>query len=123
MMVVNLLESILVLLAPLFMSIILPQKWFHDRFVTKGTLLVVLGLGYLMYFNNHLQYQIPFPVGLVTWMPAIVIAIIVLVFLIDRFRFLDRVLDEVSSRLLIFLYISIPVSLVSLLVVLIRNII
>jgi len=123
MMVVNLIESVLVLLAPLLLSIVLPQKWIYDRFMTKGTLLVLFGLGYFMYFDNQLQYQTPFPVELVSWTPAIAIAILGLVFLIDRYHFLDRILDELSSRLLIFLYISIPVSLASLLVVLIRNII
>ena len=123
MMVVNLIESILVLLAPTLMSIILPQKWFYDRFITKGTLLVLFGLGYLIYFDNHLQYQTPFPLDLVYWTPAIAISILVLVFLIDWLGFLDRILNELTNRLIIFLYISIPVSLTSLLIVLIRNII
>jgi hypothetical protein len=123
MIVVNLIESILVLLAPLLLSVILPKKWFYDRFIPKGILLVLLGLAYFMYFASQLQYQTPFPVELVSWTPAIAIAILGLVFLIDRFRFLDRILAELSSRLPIFLYIAIPVSLVALLVVLIRNII
>lgn len=123
MMVVNLIESLVVLLAPLFLSIVLPQKWFSDRFVTKGTLLVLMGLGYLIYFSNHLHFQTPFPVQLVTWTPAVAIAILGLVFLIDRAHVLDKALDEITSRLVIFLYISIPVSLVSVLVVLVRNII
>lgn len=123
MIVVNLIESLLVLLAPLFLSVMLPKKWFYDRFITKGTLLVLLGLGYLMYFDNHLHYQAPFPVELVAWTPAIALAILSLAFLIDWLGFLDKVLDDISNRLLIFLYISIPISLVSLLVVFIRNII
>ena len=123
MMVVNLIESVLVLLAPIVMSIILPQKWFYDRFITRGTLLVLLGLGYLIYFDNHLQYQKPFPLDLVYWTPAIAAAILVLAFLIDWLGFLDRILKELTNRLIIFLYISIPVSLISLLIVLIRNLI
>jgi len=122
-MVVNLIESLLILLAILFLSLVFPQKWFADRFVPKGTLLVLFGLGYLMYFNNHLQYQTPFPVELMNWTPVIVVAILGLVFVIDRFRFLDKILDELTNRLLIFLYILIPVSVLSLLVVLIRNLV
>jgi len=122
MMVVNLIESVLVFLVPILMSIILPQKWFYDRFITKGTLLVSLGLGYLMYFDNHLQYQSPFPLEMVYWTPAITIAILGLVFLIDWLGFLDKVLNELTNRFIIFLYISIPVSLISLLAVLFRNI-
>ncbi len=122
MMVVNLIESILVLLVPILMSIVLPQKWFYDRFVTRGTILVSLGLGYLMYFDNHLQYQVPFPLDLVYWTPAIAAAILALAFLIDRLGFLDRVLNELTNRFIVFLYISIPLSLISLLIVLFRNI-
>src|SRR5688572_22366343 len=43
MVVVNLLESILVLLVPLVMSIILPHKWFYDRFKTRSISLVLFG--------------------------------------------------------------------------------
>ena len=55
--------------------------------------------------------------------PVAGVAILVLVFLVDQVGFLRRVLDELASRLTIFLYISIPVSVIALLVVLIRNII
>ncbi len=121
MVVVNLVESILVLLAPILLSIILPQKWFYDRFITKGTLLILLGLGYLIYFNNHLKVQ-SFPLELVYWTPVVAVAILGLVFVIDRINFLNKILEELTNRLVVFLYISIPISVVSLLTVLIRNI-
>jgi hypothetical protein len=122
MIVINLIESILVCFAPILLSIVLPQKWFYDRFVTKGTLLVAMGLSYFMYFDNHLHYQKPFPLDLVYITPLIIVAIIVLVFLIDWVGILDTILKEITSRLTVFLYISIPVSLISLLTVLVRNI-
>ena len=122
MMVVNLIESALVLLAPVLLSVILPKKWFFERFITKGALLLSLGLGYVMYFDNHLNYQSPFPLTLVYQTPIILAAIIVLVFLVDWLGILDKILLDLSDRLIVFLYISIPVSLISFLVVLIRNI-
>ncbi len=122
MMVVNLIESALVLLAPVLLSVILPKKWFFERFITKGALLLSLGLGYVMYFDNHLNYQSPFPLTLVYQTPIILAAIIVLVFLVDWLGILDKILIDLSDRLIVFLYISIPVSLISFLVVLIRNI-
>jgi hypothetical protein len=121
MVVVNLVESILVLLAPILLSIILPQKWFYDRFITKGTLLILLGLGYLIYFNDHLTVE-SFPLQLVYWTPVVGIVILGLVFLLDRIGFLNKVLGELTNRLIVFLYISIPISLISLLTVLVRNI-
>jgi len=121
MVVVNLLESILVLLAPLALSILLPRKWFYDRFTTRGASLVLFGLGFLIYLNRNLHADDPFPLSLFRWIPAAMVVILVLVFLVDRVGFLRRALDELSGRLTIFLYIFIPVSLVSLVVVLIRN--
>lgn len=121
MVVVNLLESILVLLVPILMSIILPQKWFYDRFKTRSISLVLFGLGYLIYLDKKLYADSPFPLTLVRWIPAAGVAILLLVFLIDRVGFLRRVLDELANRLTVFLYISIPISVVSLLVILIRN--
>jgi hypothetical protein len=118
---VNFLESILVLLAPVFMSIILPQKWFHDRFVTKGILLVSLGLGYLLYFDGKIQADAPFPYELAKWTPLIFVPILALVFLLDRVGFIGRILEELADRLTIFLYIFVPLTAVSLLIVLIRN--
>jgi hypothetical protein len=118
---VNFLESILVLLAPVFMSIILPQKWFHDRFVTKGILLVSLGMGYLLYFDGKIRADAPFPYELAKWTPLIFVPILVLVFLLDRVGFIGRILEELADRLTIFLYIFVPLTAVSLLIVLIRN--
>ena len=123
MVVVNLLESILILLVPLSMSIILPRKLFYDRFKTRSVALVLFGLGFLIYLNRNLHADAPFPMTLVQWIPVAGVAILVLVFLVDQVGFLRRVLDELANRLTIFLYISIPVSVIALLVVLMRNII
>lgn len=122
MVVINFLESILVLLVPILMSIILPQKWFYDRFRTRSISLVLFGLGYLIYLDKKLYADSPFPLTLVRWIPMAVIVILVLVFLVDRVGFLRRVLDELANRLTVFLYISIPISVISLLAILIRNV-
>jgi hypothetical protein len=122
MVVVNLIESLLVLLAPILMSIVLPRNWFYERFVTRGTLFVLSGFSYLIFFNTHLNTLDPFPLKMVYWTPVIVLVILALVFLIDWLGFLDKILNGLADRLTIFVYISIPVSIVSLLVVVFRNI-
>lgn len=122
MVVVNLLESILVLLVPLAMSVVLPQRWFYDRFKTRSISLVLFGLGFLIYLNRNLHADAPFPLTLVRWIPFAAVAILVLVFLVDQVGFLRNVLEEVANRLTVFLYISIPISAVSLLVILLRNV-
>lgn len=122
MVVVNFIESLLILLVPVLMSIILPAKWFYTRFESKGVLLVSLGLGYLLYLNQNLYGLDYFPLELVSWMPVVAIAILVLVFALDRIDFLCKILLEIANRLVVFLYILIPISLISLSIVLIRNI-
>jgi hypothetical protein len=104
------------------MSIILPQKWFYDRFRTRSISLVLFGLGYLIYLDKKLYADSPFPLTLVRWIPMAVIVILVLVFLVDRVGFFRKVLDELANRLTVFLYISIPISVISLLAILIRNV-
>jgi len=122
MVAVNLLESLVVLIAPVFMNLALPAKWFYKDFVSKSSILVLLGLGYFMYFDNHLNSQAPFPLDLVYLTPFIGILILLLAFLLGSIRIVSDFISEVSNRLIIFLYISIPMSLLSVVVVLVRNI-
>ena len=119
---VNLFESITVAFMPVLLSLILPQKWFFDRFITKGVLLVSLGLGYMMYVASHINTDEPFPYTLFRWAPFVFLLVFVLVFPLDRITFLTKILEELSDRFEVFLFISLPVSAVSFLVVLVRNI-
>lgn len=121
-MTVNLFESLVVVSAPVMLSLILPKKWFFERFVTRSVLLVSLGLGYMMYIASHINTEEPFPYMLFRWAPLVYLLILVLVFLLDRITFPTRFLVAITDRLEVFLIISIPVSAVSLIVVIIRNI-
>ena len=119
---VNLLESFAVVSIPVILSLILPQKWFFERFVTKGVLLILLGLGYMMYVASHINATEPFPYILFQWAPLVFLLILAVVFILDRINFLTRIMEDISDRFVVFLFISIPVSVVSFAVVLIRNI-
>jgi hypothetical protein len=121
-MVINLLESLVVVFAPIVLSVILPQKWFFDRFITKGVLLVSLWLGYLIYIAGKIVPEMPFPYSLFKWSPVFFLLILIFVLLLGQIKFLSKIVDDVSDRFVVFLYISIPISAISLLVVLIRNI-
>lgn len=120
--VVNLIESILVLLALVMFSMILPSKWFYDQFVSKGSSLVLLGLGSLMAFNQYLLDDILSPLMMLAKFLAAIAIIFILIFLIDRIGILKKGLEELANRMVIFLYIWIPISAIALLTVLIRNI-
>ena len=118
---VNLLESLVVLSVPVILSLLLPQKWFHDRFIPRALLLVTLGLGYMLYLDKQIKPYIPFPYELVKWTPVVFVFLLALFFILDRFHFLGNLLAKLADSLTIFLYILIPASLLSLFVVIIRN--
>lgn len=122
-MVVTLFESILVVSVPIFLGFILPKKWFRDRFVSKGGWIIVLGLGYLTYISSQIIVDAPFPYSYFRWSPLVFFIIFGVVLLFDRINFLTKAIETVADKFVVFLFISMPISLVSLLVVIIRNIV
>ncbi|MDP1544868.1 MAG: hypothetical protein Q8L87_02515 [Anaerolineales bacterium] len=119
---VNVLESVLLLVLPILLAFILPKRWFHDQFTVKGSLLILLGLGYMMFFHGNLIAGFLSPWVL---LPKVLIAgsaILGLTFLIARIVFLEKFVLELSNRLVVFLYLWMPISALALVTVLIRNI-
>lgn len=119
---VNFIESLLVLAGVLALCIILPRKWFYDHFTSRGVLLVILTLGFLIFWGSKMQPEMPFPWTLVRQSPLIFLLIIALVFLLDKIGFLRKILTGAANRFIVFLYFLIPISILSLIVVLVRNI-
>lgn len=122
MVVVNLIESLMIICAPIALSMILPGKWFFEQFVAKGILLVSLVLGYFGYISSHINTEEDFPYLLFRWAPLVLALILVLVFLLARIKFLTKILEWVAEQLQVFLLLSLPMSAIALVVVLIRNI-
>jgi hypothetical protein len=121
-MVVNFLESLLVLLAPLIVCLFLPSRWFRDQFVARGTILIILLLVALMQYLQIITRLQDIPSYMGQMVLLVMAGIIFLVFLVGRIGFLRRLVEEISSRAVIFIYIFVPLSTLSLLVVLFRNI-
>ncbi len=118
---VNLLESLVVLSAPVILSLLLPAKWFHDRFLPRALILVTLGLGYMIFLDKQIRPYSPFPYELVKWTPVVFVFLFALVYLLEKIDLIGTLLAKLADSLIIFLYILIPASLLSLTVVLIRN--
>lgn len=82
----------------------------------------MLGLGYMMYFATRFTDVNDYPAAMIKVMPYVLVIILVLVFLLGRIGFLSRIIEAFANRAVILLYISIPVSIISLVIVIIRNI-
>ena len=120
---VDFFESLTILLALLFLSFLLPEKWFRDVFVARGSMLVLLNLGYLMYFDYSFKTasESDFPSFLVKLLPLVLVVILLLTFLAGKINILKNFVEEFSSRAVIFLYISIPISVIGTIYVIVRN--
>ena len=119
---VNIIESLLILLVLLALSVILPSKWFSEEFVVKGSTLTLLTLGGLMVFNQTLFEDIVHPSVLLPKLLAFGAVTAFLMFLFGRIGFLKKTMEEIANRMTVFLYIWMPITAISILVLLVRNI-
>lgn len=117
-----LLESLFVLSVLLLLCLLLPARWMQDVFVTRGTVAAILGLGTIMlymYCFSLVGYS--YISNLIPWSLAGLVITIFFTSLSTRIRPIVRAAELISDRMIVFLYIYIPISLVSLLVVVYRN--
>jgi hypothetical protein len=117
-------ESIVICILILLLCFALPSEMFREHFVVRGTWLA-LGLALSILGNGLWRGMTRFTyaeVSLTIWSTVSLIMIAVLTFVSTRVRFMTRTADWISDRLIIFLYILIPLSILSVLVVLGRNI-
>jgi hypothetical protein len=120
----NLIESLLVLLALLGVCWLLPPSWLRNDFNVRGVALVLglfasMMLHLEMYNNSDLREA--FIHSLLPWWGVTVPVAVGVTWLASKAAWLRRGLIELSDRLIVFLYIFIPLSLLSLVVVIFRN--
>jgi hypothetical protein len=121
-MVSALLESMLILGVLLLASLILPGRIFKDAFVVRGTWFVMIFYGSLMiYLTLYADYQHALDAYWMIWLAGSTLLGFLAAFLSMRLRFARSFALWISDRFIVFLFILIPVSMVSILVVLIRN--
>ena len=116
-------ESVLVCSVLLLLCVVLPSQMFRDQFIVRGTW---LGIGWTAsVFGNGVWRGLTrftyAEVSLVTWSILSLIMIILLTTLSVRVRFMVRAAEWISDRLMVFLYILIPLAIFSFLVVIARN--
>jgi hypothetical protein len=118
-----LLESLFILSILLLACMFLPARWMRNVFVTRGTTAVVFGFGSIMLFMyRYAEIGYSFISNLFLWSLAGLVVAILMAFLSTHIRGMVRVTAWVSDQVTVFLFLLIPISLVSLLVVIYRNI-
>lgn len=117
--VTNLIDSLLVLASLIFVSIVLPTKWLRDNFIVRGGMSVL----YLLILVINVAYNaVPFD-QLNNYVVRGVIDLAFLHFVIGYVPPLQRFIYSLADRSTVFLYLSIPSSVLAMVVVLFLNII
>ncbi len=121
-------ESTVVLGLLLIFSLVLPTKYFKDNFVAQGsTVVLMISMGAVA-----LQRKMKIMYRLDGWelilYPFVILAAIVFVifaasYIYDRFNILPRIINTVAERMIVFVLLYVPLSILGLLVVFVRNII
>jgi hypothetical protein len=120
-------ESILVLGVLLFFSLVFPAKYFRDKFIPLGSAIAVF-MGVCAWAIQRkisllekveLQQLLLYPL---VFLVVLVVLVFAFSYLFDHFKFMPRFISSIADRMVVFAYIYIPLSLLGLVVVIIRNI-
>ncbi|MGA7192714.1 MAG: hypothetical protein WBW94_03720 [Anaerolineales bacterium] len=120
-MATNFIESLLVLFGVLIISLILPRKWFRDLFVSRGSMLAASVLISLMIFEYHFDKPADYFNKFPLYLPLILVIAGVLAFLAGWIGIVRKAVEVFAENAVIFIFISLPISLLSLIVVIARN--
>lgn len=112
-------DSLIMLAALLLTSTILPAQFLHDHFVVRGAWIALVVMASIVaYLYLSVLMHLPFWMwSLVTFFLAAIAASFA-----TRLKWMSRLALQVSDTLTIFLYIYVPLSALSILGILIRNI-
>jgi hypothetical protein len=88
--------------------------------VARGVSLSILALGLMMVIANQFRSRDDYPAALIHWSPVLLVLIGGVVYFLGNEPRVSRLLEFFADRAIIFLYISIPISIISLVIVLFR---
>ena len=126
-MVANLVESLIVLLLLLVICALLPASVLRDDFVVRGTILSLGLIGSLMAFVKF-DMEFGFSSGLKLLRGPLTVLLLMIILLVlptklRLARFLHSAIRWISDRMLVFLYILVPLFIIVFIYVIFRNII
>lgn len=118
----TLVESGFVWLGMLIAAVILPEKILREKFVAKSALIIFLAMGWAIVAHFYGQaWRLWDKLGLLLWLGTLLTAIGIGVFSVQRFEKLARVINSLTERLSILAWIYLALDLLSVLVIILRN--
>lgn len=120
---VNLAESLFALAALLVGAIVLPRAWLADAFVTRGTIASAVVLAYAIWLASEFVTRKPsdYPAGIIRLAPVVLVSAVVAAFVAGKVGAIRNLVEGLADRATIFLYLSVPLSVASVIAVTARN--
>lgn len=121
--VVNFLEALLFMSLVLIVNLLLPRKFFMEKFVARGSLLAIFSLGYLIYLANAIgqSKSSQFPSELFQWLSLVFLIIFLAAILLPSLKPVQKVTEEFADRSTVFLYIILSLTGLGMLIFLFIN--
>jgi hypothetical protein len=117
-------ESLLLLLAILLLSLLLPRRFFRDRFVAQGGMVALVTAAWAIALQLNVE-AVTNSLSLRTialWITLFLVPTATLFLLIHHRPRVAQVIEATVDRLLVLLYIYLPLTLLGVSVVVVRNI-
>jgi hypothetical protein len=125
--VVNAIETVVVVCMLLFLSFSLPVSFFRDKFVPNSVILVTTILGsmalHLYLFSSDNAMRVAFYQLTGMWWAVTFVITVLLMFFLPQISLVRKFLWAIADRAIIFLYIFVPLSISSILYVIVYSLI
>jgi hypothetical protein len=121
--VIDFAESLLLLGMVLLAGVLLPKRWWNAQFTSKGVLWILVLTGSMMlrlYTNRSPDRWESFVSEQGMWWGYTLLLALALSFLVSRIPLLRRGLESLADRLVAFLYIYLPLTVIAIVVVFAR---
>lgn len=116
-------ESLLLLGVMVLLAALLPRKWYRDRFVSQSSIATLLAAIAAVLAHVYGQgWGIWNTRGFLTWLGILLILILLASVLVARFDPLRRGIEILADRLIVLSSVYFAIGLLSLILVIIRNI-
>ena len=114
------LESIIILLLIFLLAMLMPAKWFEDNFVSKGSVVawMICIFSFAAQLKNTNKYDF---LNEVRFEIILLVSAIIIFFLTSKYEVFHNAIVSIADRLIVFLYIYLPISVISVIIVLYNN--
>jgi len=121
MMTFNFIEGLLALFFLIVLFTLLPTRLVSGQFITKAVLVALTGFGILIYRNFYFPTKALFDLTLFQWALILGGEFLILVLPFNKFPAFCKVIEDLADRFIVFMYITVSLGILSIIVVLIRN--